>query len=109
MVQASELSKENIVAYATEVASQHHLNVPHFLAVINCESGWNPRAEGDFVNGNPTSFGLVQLHYPVRDWGISVEEAFQPRKSIDIMAEAWERNEYTRWSCWNIYNKNGWP
>lgn len=107
--EAAELSKDDLVAYATEVAEEHNLNVPHFLAVISCESRWDTHAKGDYVNGVPTSFGLAQLHYPQRDWGISIEQAQQPRLAMEIMAKAWERNEYRRWSCWSLLNKAGWP
>lgn len=82
---------------AIAIATRHNLNVGHFLAVINCESGWVIDAEGD----HNTSFGLAQLHNPVRDWGITIEQANTPEIALEIMAEAWEKGEQSRWSCYN--------
>jgi hypothetical protein len=81
---------------ATTVATEHGLNVRHFLGTVGCESGWNTEAVGD----SGTSFGLAQLHNPVSDWGITIEQAKNPYLALDIMAEAWVRGEETRWTCW---------
>lgn len=85
---------------AIQTAKEHHLNVGRFLAVIECESQWNERARGDYKNGQPTSFGLAQLHYPERDWGITIEQAYDPKISLEIMATSWENGDASRWSCY---------
>lgn len=84
---------------AVQIANEHNLNVERFLKVIDCESGWNPDAIGD----SGTSFGLAQLHQPVRDWGLTIEQAKDPRTALTTMAEAWQRGEASRWTCWRIH------
>ena len=103
VVHAEEIdnSTYTLQQYATDKAKENHLNVKKFMATIDCESKWNPYAEGDLVRGKPTSFGLVQLRYPGR-WGISTSSAYNPRLSIDIMTKAWKENKYKEWSCWWI-------
>lgn len=86
-------------ALATKIAVAHGLNVTHFLKTIGCESSWNAEAIGD----DGTSFGLAQLHYPVRDWGINIEQAKTPEIALEIMASAWDRGEQGRWSCWKMF------
>ena len=81
---------------AEYVAEKHHLNVYRFLKTIECESKWDTHAIGD----HGTSFGLAQLHYPMRDWGVTKEDAQVPEIALEIMAKAWERGEQRRWSCW---------
>lgn len=81
---------------ATEKAQAHGLNVAKFLDVINCESGWDPNIIGD----HGTSFGLAQLHYPTKDWGIATTTATDPEVALEIMASAWDRGQASRWSCW---------
>lgn len=118
-----QLTTDDLKQLAVETAKAHGLNVSHFLAVINMESGWNIYATGDYPDGKgnfvteanaplgskPTSFGLSQLHYPSRDWGISTSTAYDPKASLEIMATSWENGEAYRWSAWNYYQKYGWP
>ena len=87
-------------ALAVQIATQYGLSVPRFLATIRCESGWNPKAKGDYRKGKPTSFGLTQLHNPEKDWGLTVEQAEDPVIALEVMAKAWKRNEQWRWSCY---------
>lgn len=84
---------------AVRIATEHHLSVKRFLKVIDCESKWDTTAVGD----HGTSFGLVQLHNVKRDWGLTKEDAFDPETALETMASAWDRNEQSRWSCWNLY------
>lgn len=83
---------------AVRIATEHKLNVTRFLKVIDCESKWDTHAIGD----KGTSFGLAQLHNPVRDWGITKEEAFDPETALEIMAIAWEKGQQKRWSCYAL-------
>jgi hypothetical protein len=84
---------------ATEKAQTHGQKVQKFLNVINCESGWDPDAKGDYVAGEPTSFGLAQFHYP-GNWGLSTSSAKVPEIALERMAQAWEDDRATEWSCW---------
>ena len=89
-------TKEEMVAYATKTAQEAKINPTEVLGTIECESGWNSLAEGD---GN-TSFGLAQLHHPESDWGLTREEAKNPRVAIDTLVDAFSRGEQRRWTCW---------
>lgn len=64
--------------------------------LLNCESGLNPRAIGD----NGTSFGIAQFHHPERDWGITVEQAFDPEFAIDLTARSISKGLGPKWTCY---------
>ncbi len=88
------------------------------------ESGWNPRAEGDFVNNAPTSFGLGQMSVAAaRDvgWtGTDTEELKDANLNITLMTAymtkcvGWaqkydKRNEIAQFGLWacalSVYNQ----
>lgn len=50
------------VAIITRVANELGVDPKLALAIAQAESGLDPNAPGDFKNGQPTSFGLFQLH-----------------------------------------------
>jgi hypothetical protein len=56
------------------------LGVPTALAEAQAqvESGFNPFARGDYVNGVPTSFGIYQLHRGGMLGSLTPEQAFNP-------------------------------
>lgn len=101
-VHASELTITDLKVIAASYATAYNLNTDLFLKTIECESKWNPSAEGDFVNGTPTSFGLAQLHNVQRDWGLTKEKAKDPTVALEVMAKAWSRGEMRRWTCYPI-------
>lgn len=96
---ASEFTKDDLKTLAVGIAVAHNLDVERFLATVDCESKFNPKAKGDYRNGKPTSFGIVQLRFPERDWGITIEQAYEPLRSMEIMALAWERGLERKWTC----------
>ena len=106
IVHAEELTKEWTVeemkTLATEKAKAHGLNVFRFLETIRCESLWDRFAVGD----QGRSHGLAQFYYPGR-WGISTTSAYEPEIALEVMAQAWEDDRYSEWSCWWVlgYNK----
>lgn len=113
-MEAATLSTEELKVMATDIAKGHGLNVDHFLSTISCESGWDIYAKGDYTldgihffskndappQAEPTSFGLVQLHYPSVDWHIATDTAYKPATVLEMMAVAWGKGEQRRWSCW---------
>lgn len=101
VVHAAEFSKDDLKVLAVGIATAHNLDAKKFLDVIDCESRWNPSAKGDYRNGKPTSFGIVQLRFPERDWGMTKEEAMQPLRAMETMAIAWENGRQRKWSCWH--------
>jgi hypothetical protein len=100
VVHAAEFSKDDLKVLAVSIATAHGLDSKKFLDVIECESEWNSSAKGDYRNGRPTSFGIVQLRFPERDWGITKEQAMQPLRAMEIMATAWEKHLESKWSCY---------
>lgn len=90
-------TREEMEAYITR---EYPVYAQDITRVIDCESGWDTHAKGDFRHGEPTSFGLAQLHNPETDWGLSVEEAYNPKIAIDTMAEAFAKGQQERWSCY---------
>lgn len=99
-VHAAELTTQDLKVMATDIATRHNLNVDHFLKTVECESSWSIYAKGDYINGVPTSFGLVQLHYPTAYWGIPTSTAYKPATALEIMATAWDKGQHRKWSCW---------
>lgn len=116
-IQASEFTKDELKTIAVGIAHEHGLNVDKFLKTIECESGWDAVAEGDYPDGKggfttkakapkgskPTSFGLVQLHYPERDWGVTIAQAKEPIRALQIMANAWDKYGVAgapKWTCY---------
>ncbi len=98
IVPIPEWKKESLMVYATEVATDHGLNVERFLKTIQCESGWNRFAVGD----QGLSHGLAQFYRPLRDWGITAEQAYDPLIALPLMARAWQKGEAYRWTCWRL-------
>ena len=75
------------------MAKEHGLNVNHFLAVVSCESNWNPQAV------SPTNdYGIAQIH--IKSWGFTKEQAFDPAFSLDFMAKQWDEGNASAWVCW---------
>lgn len=97
----------DLIAIATSTANKYGLNEEHFLKVVAKESdGWKVCALGDYKNGEPTSFGLAQLHNPVSDWGVTPEQACDPYIALPIMAQAWVDGKASKWTVWrNLYGK----
>ena len=94
-------TKQEMVRIATETALRYGLNVEKFLKVVGCESdNWKQKARGDYRNGVPTSFGLAQFHHPVRDWGMTIEQADDPVYALERMAKAWSQGKQGKWSCY---------
>ena len=101
VVHSSDFSKDELKTLAVGIAHSNELDVSQFLKVIECESGWNPKAKGDFVDGKPTSFGLVQLRFPERDWGLTKKETMQPLIAMETMAKAWKDGKQKKWTCFS--------
>lgn len=54
------------------------------LAYILQESGGNPYAQGDYSGGQPTSFGLAQLHRGGELGNLTPQQAFNPVTNLDV-------------------------
>ena len=122
-VQTQDWTTEELKQLAVSIANAHNLNASHFIDVIQKESQWDIYAKGDYPDGKgnyvtaeyappgsePTSFGLCQLHFPSRDWGIATSTAYDPEVCLEIMGEQWEEGNASKWSAFTYYQKHGWP
>lgn len=98
-----DYSTTTLTAYIIESANRNGVNAHELLTTLTCESGLQYNSVGD----NGTSFGISQLHNPLRDWGISRNDALNPYLSIDIAAKAFKRGQQSRWTCWRIHFGTG--
>jgi hypothetical protein len=78
-----------------QAADKYDVNPLVMDEVINCESGWNPRAVGD----HGTSFGLSQIHLPAHP-DITAKQAEDPKFAIDYMASTFAQGHAREWSCY---------
>lgn len=101
---APDYSTSTLRAFAVSVAQGQHLNVAHFVDVVYCESRFDYQAIGD----SGTSYGIAQIHLPAHP-DISKKQALDPYWSLTWMANEWSQDRANEWSCWLLYNKNGWP
>ena len=62
---------------------------------INCESGWDPDAVGDYG----TSFGLVQIHLPAHPY-VTQEQATDPVFAINFITDEFARGNQRIWTCY---------
>ncbi len=75
--------------------------------VVNCESGYNPKA----FNGNDIhklsvgSLGIAQfsnetfLHY-AKQMGKDYSNPYNPDEALDVMAFMFSKNQKRHWTCW---------
>lgn len=88
-------TKEEMVAYTLKRAKVSGVSPDVALAVISCESSWDPNALGD----SGQSHGLVQIHAPSHP-SISPSESTDPRFAIDFLVSALARGEGNMWTCY---------
>lgn len=93
--EAPQGTQQELTAYATKEAVQSKIEPSEVLAVIECESAWNPEALGD----HGTSFGLVQIHNPEQQ-GIMIEQADNPYFAISFLVKGISEGHADRWSCY---------
>lgn len=115
-ISISNPTEASLKSLAIKVAKEHALNVNHFVNTIECESHFNPQATGDYPDGHgnfvtkdkapnwshPTSFGIAQLHNPVKNWGLTIKQAETPSIALETMAKAWDNNHANYWSCFRL-------
>lgn len=82
-------------ALAYELAIAKGIDGDTIVAVIDCESSFNPNAIGD----NGTSFGLSQIHLPAHPH-IKKSQALDPEFAITFMVSEFEKGNAWKWTCW---------
>lgn len=89
-------TKAELIAKATDMAVENHLSVHLVLAVIDCESQWNPHAV------SPThDHGLVQINAPSHS-DITIAQMEDVDFSLNYMAEHWKAGHQNEWSCYRM-------
>jgi len=93
-VEASTLSKQELVAMAMADAASYGLNVNRFVAVIGCESNWDVNAV------SPTGdYGLVQVNLKSHP-DVSLSEAEDPLFALKWASEQWSEGHAREWVCY---------
>ena len=87
-------SSTTLTTLINKYAEIYQVSTSTIHKVINCESGYNPRALGD----NDQSRGLVQINRPSHP-DISDAEAFDPEFSISFLAEKLSSDQGYLWTC----------
>lgn len=74
---------------------------PLLQAVIQCESGGDPKAKGDFSEKlqEYTSFGLVQIHLPAHP-DITRAQAEDPEFAMAYLEKEVKAGRGNQWTCW---------
>lgn len=96
-------------ALATSTAAKYHLNVEHFVKVINCESGASSTIQSTVPdiagpNGRENSWGIAQINLdPKNHPEVTMEQALDPTWSLEWMAERWVDGHAHEWTCWRNY------
>lgn len=89
-------SREDMEAY---IRRAYPARAAEIISVVSCESDFNKDAQGDFRNGEYTSFGLVQIHRPAHP-ELSLETIKDPRWSLDYIIKEFKAGHEKQWSCY---------
>lgn len=95
-VQAAPLSIDDLHALASTTAREYGLNAAHFIATIQCESGFNPTA-----TSSTDDFGIAQINAKAHP-EISLGQADDPAFALDWMAQEWDAGNASEWVCWQM-------
>ncbi|MGH7745362.1 MAG: transglycosylase SLT domain-containing protein, partial [Candidatus Dormibacteria bacterium] len=87
---AGNTGSASVIQTITNVAESLGVSPPLAIAIAQQESGLNPTAEGDYQLGQPTSFGLYQLHQGGELGSLTPQQAFDPvtnaRVALGVLA-----------------------
>ncbi len=92
---SQQYSTTSVMEFASSTAIVYHLNKAHFLATLDCESGFRYDAVGD--DGASIGVAQIDLYYHP---DITYPEAMNPDIAITWMATQWQRGNADLWSCW---------
>lgn len=94
-------STDSVIELASQTAIAEGLNKRHFLATLNCESGFVYNAKGD----DDESIGVAQIDLKYHP-EITYSEAIDPNWALNWMANEWKNGRAREWSCWrDLYQK----
>lgn len=102
-----------------EDATKYGVNETHLYKTLQCESANFTVLDGQSEVVRPdgtreNSWGIAQFNLPTDLKTASGEEitkevATDPEEAIDAAAYNFSKGYATRWSCYNLGVKNGWP
>ena len=85
---------------ARQLAADYGVDVETFVAVIRCESGFDPRAVSKNQNGT-TDYGICQFNDYWYGSVISPQDALnKPEKALRTMAVVWASGRQSDWTCY---------
>lgn len=76
-------------------AEQYGVSTTTMDSIIQCESGYDPKAVGD----KGKSHGLVQIYSPAHPT-ITIEQAESPFFALDFLAKNLSKGRGKMWSCY---------
>ena len=85
---------------ARQLARDYKIDEESFVAVIRCESGFNPRAVNKNSN-DTTDYGICQFNDYWYGSVISPQDALNnPEKALRTMAAMWANGRQSDWTCY---------
>lgn len=81
--------------YIRHAALEYGADPASLLATLTCESGLDPNAISQTQD-----YGVAQIH--IASWGITKEQAFDPKFSIDFAAKEFAEGGAHYWVCYDM-------
>lgn len=103
---ADELSPlEEIKMYAMQMSSKYKISWDMFNKVIICESQWNAEAKGDYRNGKPMAYGLLQFWFKTfeafkKEADMPELEYKDPQDQLTLGAWGFANDKESHWTCY---------
>lgn len=87
-----------------ELTDYYGVSYGKMNAVIQCESGWNPKAI-NLKDPEGGSKGILQFQqstfdYFAKDLGLKDPDIWNPYQQIEVATLMWSRELESRWSCY---------
>lgn len=97
-----EFTQNELKGIAESLVIANDLNKHQFFATIQCESGWDPDIQSNYIQdyGREDSWGISQIHLRAHTT-ITREQATDPVWALNWMKDQWVDNNQWMWSCYN--------
>lgn len=107
LMQEAELNirtftKEELVELTKQIADEYGVSPEVMIAVVQCESQFNP----DAYNASENSRGLVQIHEASHPT-ITDEQAYDPYFALHFLGENLANGNGKMWTCFRQMKKAG--
>lgn len=97
----TEYTKEEIITLIGLYAEKYGVDEFTMKQVVFHESGYDPKNEGDYYNGQYNSFGLAQIHLPSHP-GVTREQAEDPHFALEFMATNIKAGRARMWTGYRL-------